>query len=313
MVQIVVATWLCIWSSSSIIAFGLGLGINYSNVSFNTEYSENITEQRYESFIKSLREKLKSETENNRSRGIPVLRTASEAIGNKKFVYATLHNDAGVSITFALNAVDAYVVAYQVNGGQNRCNFFKEFPADSEALVFHKCLKTGAGLPSSYGELGSREKTQLGFVPLSLCLNSFENFDGTGNTKDVRKCLLVVIQMVAEAARFKYIQGKMVAEGLFPGEDITLLENAWSLLSTAIQNSKDGTFSPIQLRDEKYVLQSVTMVDEVKDRMGLLLALKTPLEKPSKNPSKNPLEKPSKNPSKNPLEKPSKKLPKDEF
>ncbi|XP_062105106.1 ribosome-inactivating protein cucurmosin-like [Humulus lupulus] len=232
MVQIVVATWIRSWSSSISIAFGLG--ISYSDVTFDTVYTNDIVD-RYKSFIQSLRDKLKSKTE---SHGIPVLPAESD----KRFVYATLYNKH-VNITFAIYAVNAYVVAYQVDAVEKRCYFFEEFPSDSKAGVFDQCpQKKALNFPTTYGSLGDREKTPLGFEPLSHCLYTFNKFDGTGDDTDLRKGLLVVIQMVSEAARFIYIEQKMVNK-FKPEGDIISHENKWEDLSKQIQESKNGEFN----------------------------------------------------------------------
>ncbi|XP_062104548.1 ribosome-inactivating protein gelonin-like [Humulus lupulus] len=187
--------------------------------------------------------------------------------------------------------VVVYVVAFQVDAEEKRCYFFEEFPSDSKADVFDQCRQRvdAANVSVSYGSLGNREKTPLGFEPLSNCLYKFNKFDGTGDDKELRKGLLVVIQMVAEAARFKYIQKKMRPEqepqsepimdyvdGFLPAGDIISHENKWEDLSKQIQQSKNGRFnSPVQLQYANYKKYDVSNVAEV--YIGFSLSMVTDL------------------------------------
>ncbi|XP_062077297.1 ribosome-inactivating protein cucurmosin-like [Humulus lupulus] len=247
------------------------LTATFSTVSFNTKF-EGASVGPYYSFMSSLRTALSSGAE---SYGIRVLRTKAAAVGDKQFVYVRLYNPSTVSITFALDALNSYVVAYQVDA-EKRCYFFREAPPNSRAVLFNQCTnKVDVNLVTSYGNLGNREKTRLGFKPLDQSLEAFRRFDSRDPTNELRQNLLVVIQMVAEAGRFKYIQQKLeqkgFGSGFLPGGDIISFENNWDALSTAIQQSKDGKFTPIQLKKEDNTLRVVSTVAEVKDDMGLLL------------------------------------------
>ncbi|XP_062086591.1 ribosome-inactivating protein gelonin-like [Humulus lupulus] len=253
--------------------------ISYNTVSFNTQID--LTVSSYQRLIQTLRTELRSGTEEH---GIPVLRTKSAAVGDKQFVYVNLHNPS-VSITFAIEALNAYVVAYQVDGSEKRCYFFKEAPPNSKTLLFPQCPKKNkvdVNLETNYNSLGTklREETNLGFKPLNESLEKFKSFDSQNPTKDLRESLLIVIQMVSEAARFKYIQQKLEFHGFqseFPPKgDIISYESKWSKLSIAIQKSNDGKFpETITLQNEDYSQRKVSTVAEVKDDMKLLLNVAT--------------------------------------
>ncbi|XP_062076290.1 ribosome-inactivating protein cucurmosin-like [Humulus lupulus] len=261
------------WSSMS--AFGwaseVPLEASYSTVSFNTTFQD-ASVGFYQIFMRSLRMDLSSGTE---SYDIPVLRSKAAAVGDNQFVYVKLFNPK-ISITFAVYTLNAYVVAYQVDSSR-RCYFFKEAPANSKSLLFRSCTsKVDVNLATNYVNLGDREKTKLGFKPLDQSLEEFQSFDSKDSTTSLRQNLLVVIQMVAEAARFKYIQKKIESNGFesgfLPKGDVISFENNWEVLSKAIQKSKDGKFAtPIKLLNENYTPRSVSTVAEVENDMGLLL------------------------------------------
>ncbi|XP_062083181.1 agglutinin-1-like [Humulus lupulus] len=248
---------------------------SYKTVIFNTEFKD-VSVGSYQMFMGSLRRELSSGTE---SHGIPVLRTKSTAVKDKQFVYVRLFNKT-VSITFAISALNSYVIAYQVDK-EKRCYFFKEAPPESKTLLFIQCTKrVDVNLSTNYVSLGNREKTVLGFKALDKSLESFHKFDSKDPTNELRQNLLVVIQMVAEATRFKYIQQKMewngFDSGFLPRGDIISYENKWEDLSRAIQKSQHGKFpATIQLQNEDYSPRNVSTVAEVKNDMGLLLNVAT--------------------------------------
>ncbi|XP_062079311.1 ribosome-inactivating protein gelonin-like [Humulus lupulus] len=281
MVQIVVATW--IWWSS-INAFGwaseVPLTATYSSVSFNTSFHD-ASVGFYQMFMQSLRTELSSGTE---SHEIPVLRTKSTAVGDQQFVYVNLFNPS-VSITFAIHSLNAYVVAYQVDADE-RCYFFRETPPNSKTLLFSHCkTRVDVNLETNYVKLGGREKTRLGFKALDQSLDAFKSFDSKDPNDELRQNLLVVIQMVAEAARFKNIQQMLewngFESGFFPRGDIISYENKWEDLSKAFQQSEDGKFPEIALQHEDYTSRYVSTVAEVKNDMGLLLHIATAMNEES--------------------------------
>ncbi|KAM6581675.1 hypothetical protein CsatA_005449 [Cannabis sativa] len=265
MVKIVVATWICYWSMLCLTAK------SYSTINFNTNF-KGMSVGSYQIFMQSLRRELSSNIE---SHGIPLLRTKSAAVKDKQFVYVRLNNPS-VAITFAISALNSYVVAYQVDA-ERRCYFFKEAPPNSKTLLFKQCTKkVEVNLKTNYDILGNREKTNLGFKSLDNSLQAFKRFDSTNPTDELRQNLLVVIQMIAEAARSKYIQQKLewkgFETGFFPRADIISYENKWEDLSKAIQKSKDGKIiPPIQLQNEDYKFRYVSTVAEVKKDLAFLL------------------------------------------
>ncbi|XP_060973583.1 ribosome-inactivating protein cucurmosin [Cannabis sativa] len=243
---------------------------SYSTVVFNTKFSD-VSVGSYQSFMQSLRRELSSGTT---SYDIPLLRKKSEAVRDKQFVYVRLENQS-FKITFAISALNSYVIGYQVDV-EKRCYFFKEASSEAKALLFKESTRrVNVNLNTNYDNLGNRENVNLGFKSLDNSLEAFKRFDSENPTNELRQILIVVIQMVAEAGRSKYIQQKMewkgFESGFFPKGDILSYENKWEDLSKAIQNSKDGSFPKIKLQNEDYSDRYVSKVTDVKKDMALLL------------------------------------------
>ncbi|KAF4350173.1 nigrin b [Cannabis sativa] len=247
---------------------------SYSTVVFNTKFND-VSVGSYQTFMQSLRRELSSGTT---SYDIPLLRKESEAVKDKQFVYVRLENQS-FKITFAISTLNSYVIAYQVDA-EKRCYFFKEAPPEAKTSLFKKSTKrVNVNLSTNYNELGKRENVNLGFKSLDNSLEGFKRFDSENPTNELCQILIVVIQMVAEAARSKYIQQKIewkgFEAGFFPKSDIISYENKWKNLSKAIQNSKNGSFPKIQLQNEDYSDRYVSKVAEVKNDMALLLNIAT--------------------------------------
>ncbi|XP_030478852.2 ribosome-inactivating protein cucurmosin-like [Cannabis sativa] len=243
---------------------------SYSTVVFNTKFND-VSVGSYQTFMQSLRRELSSGIT---SYDIPLLRKKSEAIKDKQFVYVRLENQS-FKITFAVSTLNCYMIAYQVDA-EKRCYFFKEAPPEAKTLLFKESTRrVNVNLSTNYNNLGNRENYNLGFKSLDNSLEAFKRFDSENPTNELRRILIVVSQMVAEAARSKYIQQKIewkgFDSGFFPKGDILSYENKWEDLSKAIQNSKDGSFPKIQLQNEDYSARYVSKVAEVKNDMALLL------------------------------------------
>ncbi|KAM6581676.1 hypothetical protein CsatA_005450 [Cannabis sativa] len=245
------------------------MGANYKTVTLNTTF-ENMSVGYYQTFIQSLRRELFSGTT---SYDIPLLRTKSTAVKDKQFVYVKLFNQS-FTITFAISTLNSYVIGYQVDA-ERRCYFFKEAPESKTSLFRESTRRVDVKLDTNYDILGNRENVNLGFKSLNKSLEKFRNFDSENPTEELRHNLILVIQMIAEAARSKYIQQKLEVKGFeagfFPKADIISYENKWEDLSKAIQNSKNGTFPKIQLQKEDYSIYYVSTVAEVKKDLAFLL------------------------------------------
>jgi len=87
--------------------------------------------------------------------------------------------------------------------------------------------------------------------------------------------LLVSIQMISEAARFKYIEGQVLYNfrvGFTPDYKVPNLEDKWGKISKAIfEANKEGKFnSALELKDERNQDWKVTEVKQIAPDVSLL-------------------------------------------
>ncbi|XP_074281881.1 ribosome-inactivating protein lychnin-like [Silene latifolia] len=208
--------------------------------------------EEYSKFLDSLREELGRGT--TKVCNLPV----TNKNNNNVFVLVNLVLPFnGNTITLALRKSDAYLVGFQDTDAKTkkiRANFFSDEYArlnGNYKSVFPKAQDLGKALPlsSSYTDLEkkagvSRENLNLGVSTLQTSINKVygKDFNAKGEdiAKEVAKFALTSIQMVAEAARFKYIEDQVINRGMFgtfqAGSRITLLENNWSSISDQYHN-----------------------------------------------------------------------------
>ncbi|EEF32949.1 ribosome-inactivating protein gelonin [Ricinus communis] len=229
---------------------------------------------KYTDFLNKLRGTLKSSVV---SHSIPVLPTKLPVTSDKRFAMVILTSSKSTT-TIALDVINAYVLGFQVG---KKSYFFKDVAKDIyESKLFTGTTKARLPYGGSYQALfiagANREKVPLGISQLNNAIFQLIKYASSPSTADIASNLLVVIQMISEAARFKYIEKKLVEkfnEDLYPKGDLLSLENNWGALSIAIQTSKNGKFSTkIALQDENYKTYYVSTVAEVQPKMGLLLA-----------------------------------------
>ncbi|XP_065866358.1 ribosome-inactivating protein cucurmosin-like [Euphorbia lathyris] len=260
-VSILLATWL---SCSFLIASA----INYSTVTFTT-HLESVGS--YQTFITSLRNKLQS---GSKSHDIAVLRKESQITNQNMFLLVELINyDEKLSITLAVNVSDAYVIAYKSGA---KSFFLKDAPKVSEALLFDRTTKEPRlSVDTNYNNLGDRTKVGLGIGPLGRAITALNKFDGVSVDATFRNSLLVVIQMVSEAARFKFIELQIennITGQYKPKWDTITYENRWDRLSEQIQLSgTNGVFkTPVDLENADGTAKIVSNVADVKSDITIL-------------------------------------------
>nr|AAB47013.1 gelonin [Gelonium multiflorum, seeds, Peptide, 258 aa] [Suregada multiflora] len=246
-------------------------------VSFSTKGATYIT---YVNFLNELRVKLKPE---GNSHGIPLLRKGDDP--GKCFVLVALSNDNGQLAEIAIDVTSVYVVGYQV---RNRSYFFKDAPDAAYEGLFKNTIKNpllfggktrlhfGGSYPSLEGEKAYRETTDLGIEPLRIGIkkldeNAIDNYKPT----EIASSLLVVIQMVSEAARFTFIENQIrnnFQQRIRPANNTISLENKWGKLSFQIRTSgANGMFSEaVELERANGKKYYVTAVDQVKPKIALL-------------------------------------------
>ncbi|KAJ8423180.1 hypothetical protein Cgig2_016786 [Carnegiea gigantea] len=228
--------------------------------------------------------------------GIPRLRKLSgpEYI-YIRFISATKRN----SIVIAINKKDIYVQGYTYkNGAEVGARLFKDvFNSKEKDKIFAK-FATGKpqniGYDGSYDELqrtarvgtgdANRRNVALGMGELGNFIDKISETLPSRIPQDEAKLLLIVIQMVSEAARFTYIENQVIAninkEKFTPDYKVVTLETAWGRLSKAIAGANpntgdfgkdnDGKQKTVKLLDPAGNEWVVTNVYEVKEDIALL-------------------------------------------
>ncbi|KDP46060.1 hypothetical protein JCGZ_15402 [Jatropha curcas] len=276
---IMVAAWFC-WStiifgsaSARERAWPFSSNNNYaadSTPTLTITYIPDEDEQNYAKFITDLRETFGS---SGLSHGIPVLRATVAA--NQKFFVAKVINAGDIEVSVGLNVINAYLVAYKVGSNSYFFND-SESLADAKKYLFTDTKQQTLAFTGSYADFESRAKVHreegdLGVVALD---NYIYDLQKSSQPADIAKPLVSFIQMVSEAARFKYIENKVldqISQTFRPRGDILSRENSWDDLSYQIQKSVNDVFlNPVQLQLEDYSFYQVNNVNQVKDDMGIL-------------------------------------------
>ncbi|KDP46061.1 hypothetical protein JCGZ_15403 [Jatropha curcas] len=236
---IMVATWFCWstiifgWVSAREIDSPFSSNDQYTADSVPTltiTYDADKDKQNYAKFIKDLRQAFGS---SGLSHGIPVLRASVAA--NQKFFVAKVINAGDIEVSVGLNVINAYLVAYKV--GSNSY-FFNDpqYLADAKKYLFTDTKQQTLAFTGSYANFESfakvhREQVDLGVVALD---NYIYDLQKSSLPADIAKPLVSFIQMVSEAARFKYIENKVldqISQTFRPRGDILSRENCYKLIS----------------------------------------------------------------------------------
>ncbi|KAL7204480.1 hypothetical protein ACSBR2_017538 [Camellia fascicularis] len=225
----------------------------YSSISYNVAGA---TLEKYRDFIEELREIVSRGTRT--VNGLPVLKRESEVLVGNRFVLVGLIN--GDTVTLAIDVVNLYLVAF--SAADNKSFFFKDATTLQLDNLFVGTIQTKLSYTSNYDNLEQRSKARdqlpLGPTPLANAITSLW-YGGS-----VAEPLLVVIQMVSEAARFKYIEEQVrksiTGKNTFtPKGLIVSMQNNWSAMSEEVLLSPDGEhFSKsVQLKDDNYEILTI--------------------------------------------------------
>lgn len=244
-----------------------------------------MTSRSYRDFIAELRQHLRSDEE---SHGIPLTRRHTIVTNQSRFVLAELSNWAGQSVTLALDVTDASVVGYRAG---NHAVFLRPDRPDADEAIAHlfndteRATLTFAGsydaLTRASGVGMEREQVELGSGALEESISTMYSYAYAWSrwfqTPQLVRAFFVTIQMVSEAARFRYIEHDFSQRILYyrntpPDPSVTMLEDSWGRLSDAIRNSgKGGVFQvPVQLQRRNYTRFSVDNVCVFVAILGLL-------------------------------------------
>lgn len=225
--------------------------LSYETVTFTTE---NADQNSYMQFIAALLDKLVT---GDVRYAIPVLRESTTVPNSQRFVLVELSNWAGESITLAIDVTNLYVVGYRAG---SRFHYFDDAPPAVSDLFPDIGTQSRSPIPfgGSYIELeraanADRSDIELGIISLEQAISQLHR---TGEASIQRttwaRSLMICIQMVSEAVRFRYIAervGRGLSSGYTPDPPMLSLENNWGALSSAVQQSSQGVFTrSVQLR-----------------------------------------------------------------
>ncbi|XP_074310193.1 ribosome-inactivating protein saporin-7-like [Silene latifolia] len=262
---VVTVTWI-VFQSLALIANAIPLDL------------ANPTQAKYSTFLTAIRTDVKDPKLNYGGTGIPV-------IGPPTATYLRIDlKVAAGTVSLALKRSDLYVVgllakndknvnrAYYFNGQITSAQLDKLFPEAKGAKNQQKITE----YQENYASLEkaakmTRKKAGLGIGKLITYLG-----DVNGKARKVpaeATFMMVAIQMVSEAARFKYIEQMVLnnfPKGFNPDDKVLILERNWDRISAAIKGSKNGVFTPPLVLKSPEVPTSWTVSKATELNMGLL-------------------------------------------
>nr|GEY53587.1 ribosome-inactivating protein [Tanacetum cinerariifolium] len=207
---------------------------------YNNGYQPNITA--YVNLLEQLRSRLASETD---VYGIAVTRPPTNILLKERFVQVQLENSRGEVITVIIHTLNVYVVGYLVvRNNSQTLHFLDDYPKELfQAFPSTRYNYSGLGFAGNYNDLKYRLETQLGHGALNIAItNLFYTQSQSDQSK--KRALLVIIQMVAEAVRIRYIE-HLILRNMYanlnsiPDSSRAIsLQNNWSALSNQIQWSE---------------------------------------------------------------------------
>nr|AAL04123.1 ribosome-inactivating protein [Sambucus nigra] len=247
-------------------------GIDYPSVSFNLDGAKSAT---YRDFLSNLRKTVATGT--YEVNGLPVLRRESEVQVKSRFVLVPLTNYNGNTVTLAVDVTNLYVVAFSGNANSY---FFKDATEVQKSNLFVGTKQNTLSFTGNYDNLETaantrRESIELGPSPLDGAITSLYHGDS------VARSLLVVIQMVSEAARFRYIEQEVrrslqQATSFTPNALMLSMENNWSSMSLEIQqagNNVSPFFGTVQLLNYDHTHRLVDNFEELYKITGIAILL----------------------------------------
>uniref|UniRef100_A0A7C8Z4T6 rRNA N-glycosylase n=1 Tax=Opuntia streptacantha TaxID=393608 RepID=A0A7C8Z4T6_OPUST len=212
------------------------------------EFRLNSGAEGYTQLIKDLREKLKDPKQSYCQ--VPML----QKFDAKKYIYVKLLSEQN-SITLAIRKSTIYLLGYSYEYDKKLCaRFFTDTNKQEWKEIFGDQIanrgRENIGYSSGYSaiektaELAAegRKRLMLGMTILGSRIDKISKTACTAAypksfAKTEAELLLIAIQMVSEAVRFKYIENQIKAKipnDFYPAEEVIWLEEHWGFLSEGI-------------------------------------------------------------------------------
>ncbi|XP_022740693.1 beta-galactoside-specific lectin 3-like [Durio zibethinus] len=196
-------------------------------------------------------------TRNSHMRFMSHLRGISTPTDPEQYLLVELSNGYQ-TVTLALNISNVYILGYQP-GGSGSSYFFRDVPIDArsvflpntqrESLPFTgicRALEDAAGV-------GDRREIPLGIDELRQHIENMNYLQPSSSRRPIARALIICIQMVSEAVRFRNIQQEILAVaepradgiyGIFYPDGLLMeYETNWEHISSDIQSATDGIFT----------------------------------------------------------------------
>nr|ARH65423.1 abrin alpha-chain [synthetic construct] len=225
--------------------------------------TEGATSQSYKQFIEALRERLRGGLIHD----IPVLPDPTTLQERNRYITVELSNSDTESIEVGIDVTNAYVVAYRAG---TQSYFLRDAPSSASDYLFTGTDQHSLPFYGTYGDLErwahqSRQQIPLGLQALTHGISFFRS--GGNDNEEKARTLIVIIQMVAEAARFRYISNRVrvsiqTGTAFQPDAAMISLENNWDNLSRGVQESVQDTFpnqvTLTNIRNEPVIVDSLS-------------------------------------------------------
>ncbi|KAL8154972.1 antiviral protein MAP-like [Apium graveolens] len=252
--------------------------LGYKNVTF--ELSNGASG--YSSFLVRSRNVVEAPT-----RACGVRSTRNIPLPGAEYVYINLKISNTQWVTLGIDATTFYVWAYQDNikyNGRFRASFLADAPQEATDKLFLGSTNRVTRFEGNYNDLEqaanvSRLNLRLGIQNLDGAIRAvYGRQEGQLNQGTAEaKFLLIAIQMVSEAARFKFMEDAIVRNDNTPNikKKMVAFQNDWEKISNAIHKAEAKTLkcvriSPTLVISDIGYRQEVNTVAEIKNDLGLI-------------------------------------------
>ncbi|PWA65282.1 ribosome-inactivating protein [Artemisia annua] len=213
----------------------------------------------------------------NEVHGIPRTRPPTDIPLRERFILVELQTGGRENVTVILDAAYVWVVGYILpTSDRPVLHYLNDLPVEFfQAFPIGEYTHEPLSFDGNYNALPDREATNLGHLDLNVAITNL--YYG----HDQPRAMLVIIEMVAEAVRFRYIEERVIRsmEHYVPFTPDALarsLMNSWSALSQQIQWARDGVFrTAIQIQNVLHEFFQIQNVPESTSHAALALLLYT--------------------------------------
>ncbi|KAL8154976.1 hypothetical protein AgCh_000368 [Apium graveolens] len=222
----------------------------YTNVTY--ELANGVTG--YSSFLARSRNAVEAPV-----RACGVQSTRSTPLRGAQYVYFNLKVSNTQFVTLGVDVTTFYVWAYQDNvryNGNYRASFLADAPAKAKAKLFRGSTVRITRFGGNYHDLElaaniSRFDLVLGIQNLDGAIRAvYGRQEGQLNQGNAEaKFLLISIQMVSEAARFKFMEAAIVGNDRTPNvkRKMVAFQNDWKKISNAIHKAEAKTLKCVRI------------------------------------------------------------------